>query len=74
MYSTLFAFKHSTNSRKSRLRGFVSGSLTNFGKNVNPLLWRHCGALNRVGRIRFLETAENSNGSFHALFLPSSIH
>ncbi len=37
-YSTLFEFKHSTNSRKSLLKGIGAGSLAKFEENVDPFL------------------------------------
>ena len=42
-YSTLFEFKHSTNSRKSLLKGIGVGSLAKFEENVDPFLRAHSG-------------------------------
>jgi hypothetical protein len=42
-YSTLFEFKHSTNSRKSLLKGIGVGWVARFEENVDPFLRAHSG-------------------------------
>ena len=64
-YSTLFEFKHSTNSRKSSLRGIGERSFLDREKYVDPLLGSHLTSRKGIRRVGFLESLENANGFIH---------
>src|SRR5579863_8790656 len=64
-YSTLFEFKHSTNSRKSLLNGIGVGSLAKLEKNVDPFLRAHSGPGTCVLRVRLGEAVKDANDSLH---------
>lgn len=54
-HPTPFELKHSTNSRKSLLKGIGVGSLAKLEENVDPFLRAHFGPGKCVLRVRFLE-------------------
>jgi hypothetical protein len=57
------------NSRKSLLNGIGVSSLSESKEDGGPLLRGHFGTGKRIGRIRFLKTAENTDDFLHSLIL-----
>src|SRR5580692_8812632 len=68
-YSTLFEFKHSTNSRKSLLKGIGVGSLAKFEENVDPFLRAHSGPGKCVLCVRVLEAVKDANDFLHCFIM-----
>ena len=73
MYSTLFysirfAFKHSTNSRKSFVSGIRTRPFFDCEEYVDALLWSHLASGQSIRRIGLFKAVEYANGLVHTLY------
>ena len=64
-YSTSFELKHSTNSRKSLLRGIVVGSCPDGEEYVDAFLRAQIVSGNRICRVSIFKAVEFANDLFH---------
>lgn len=70
--STLFEFKHSTNSLKPVLKSIRVRTLAKFAEDTNALLRGHFRPRLRIRGFGFLEAVENPNRFLHQFILSRS--
>ena len=66
--STLFEFKHSTNSRKSRLSGIRRTPLLDREEDFDALFRSHFAALLRIDCVGLSMRFEDANHFLHAIY------
>ena len=73
MYSTWFAFKHSTNSRKSLVSGIGTRPFLDCEEYVHSLLRGHLASGESIRSIGLFKAVEYANGLFHTLYFTARL-